>query len=218
MTETYRFTTRWIDGKQKKVIVDICGDIIDKNPIKEDLKGLGRYLSTREICKLPKEEKRKHLLEFLKYFSEKEERSPEIRDFINNSKFPSFVTYQREFGTWNNALIEAGLETNDKKYSRKQLIEKMQQFSNENNRPPKMDDFVNNPKYPGYDTYLREFGGWNNAKIMAGFETNDNTARSRQAEIQTIQEFKTEGAIDLSGQNRNSTCQKEICLTQRAHL
>ncbi len=41
--------------------------------------------------------------------------------------------------------------------------------------------------------------------IAAGFKLNHVT-RSRQAEIQTILEFKTEGVVDLSGISRNNSC------------
>ena len=83
-----KFTSiRRIDGKNKEVIVDICGDIINRNPTKEELRGLKKHLSIREILKLPEEETKKYLLEFLRYFYEKEGRVPIYKDFENNSKY-----------------------------------------------------------------------------------------------------------------------------------
>lgn len=43
-------------------------------------------------------------------------------------------------------------EVKKKKYSRKELIEKLQQWVKENGRIPKVEDFKNNPDpdYPGY--------------------------------------------------------------------
>ena len=61
-------TVRIVDRKSRIVIVDICGDIINRNPTKEELKGLKRYLVTDEILKLSEDEARKYLLEFLRYF------------------------------------------------------------------------------------------------------------------------------------------------------
>lgn len=79
----------------------------------------------------------------------------------------------------------------------------MQEWIKENGKIPVRDDFNS----PSYVTYEREFGSWTDAiKIITGFESNDNSTRSRKAEIQTLSEFKTEGAVDLSGQNRNNTC------------
>lgn len=313
----YRFTSvRWIDGKLKKVIVDICGDIINRNPIKEELKNLKRFLSVRYILKLPEEEKKKYLSEFLRYFDEKKGRPPTMEDFTNNPKYPnfnayrnefgswnrakieagfegfelndntrskqselhtmsefkeedsldlsgenrkliklvsleesrsknyqpneytereliekmqrwaeehrrpprktdftnnpkypSFATYQRVFGSWNNALIESGLEVGVIKGNTRQvMIEKMKQFEKENGRPPVAADFRNNPKYPSLGAYLNEFDIWNNAKIAAGYEPNDESTRSRLGELQTLSEFKEEGYVDLSGNNRHSIC------------
>ncbi len=137
-------------------------------------------------------------------------RIPQARDFVNNPNYPSFAIYQKEFGSWNNALIETGIgiRKKDKKYSIEQLINILQEWLKENGRIPQLRDFVNNPNYPSFAIYQKEFGSWNNALIEAGIEINEDlpTVRGRYGEIQTISEFKTKGAIDLSGQNRNSTC------------
>lgn len=91
----YRFmSTRWIDGKQKKVIVDICGDIINRDPTKEELKGIKPELSRIEISN-----DETLLLEFLRYFKKKEGRPPTRRDLDNNPKYPSDSTYLRRFGS-----------------------------------------------------------------------------------------------------------------------
>ena len=48
MTE-YRFvSTRIVDGRSRKVIIDICGDIINRNPTKGELKDLRPELSKKE--------------------------------------------------------------------------------------------------------------------------------------------------------------------------
>lgn len=105
-----KFTSiRLTDDKQKKVIVNICGDIINRNPTKYELKDTTKHLSTKEILKLPEDEMKKYLLEFLIYFYEKERRTPLAKDFTKNPKYPSFATYQRVFENWNNAIIEAEL-------------------------------------------------------------------------------------------------------------
>ena len=55
MTE-YKYSTftsiRWVDGKQKKVIVDLYGDMINRNPTKEESIGIKKYLSVIDILKL----------------------------------------------------------------------------------------------------------------------------------------------------------------------
>lgn len=93
MTEYSFSSIRWIDGKQKKVIVDMCGDIINRDPTKEDLKCIRPELSKSEIVN-----DKDLLLEFLRYFNKKEGRPPKRRDLDNNPKYPSDSTYLRRFG------------------------------------------------------------------------------------------------------------------------
>lgn len=212
-----KFTSiRRIDGKNKEVIVDICGDIINRNPTKEELRGLKKHLSIREILKLPEEETKKYLLEFLRYFYEKEGRAPIYKDFENNSKYPSDSTYQKIFGSWINAIIEAGLL--DKRdlirYTDEELLEYLRKFYRENNRPPTTRDFTNNPNYPHYDTYKDRFGSWEEALRLVGLDTDSmvvngivqtENQKGRLAEIFVREHFDDiENVVDLSGKNCNS--------------
>lgn len=105
MTELYK-DHRIIDGKPKLVILDKTGDVVNRNPLKEELKGL---------CKLSEKAIRcyytdKELLEYLTKFYDKYGRSPTEKDFTNNSKYPSVITYQRRFGSWTNALKLVGID------------------------------------------------------------------------------------------------------------
>lgn len=107
----YIFTSiRWIDGKQKKIIVDICGHIINRNPTKEELIDIRPEISRRQLDKLSGEYRKQYLLEFLRYFNEKEGRPPTLRDFENNSEYPSYKTYANIFGSWLSALKQIGLD------------------------------------------------------------------------------------------------------------
>lgn len=262
---------RLVDGKVKKVFVDIFGDIINKNPEKEELKRVKPYPGTAyvDIKRLPEDEKIKYILEFLRYFYHKKGRVPMILDFNNNIRFPSFNVYIWIFGSWdialeksgllklripgqqkynkqkvieslqnfyikegrspktsdfsnnpnypgyatviemfegwNNALIEAGLDIQIK-YTKDILIEKMHQFEIENGRPPVQQDFYHNPKYPSFTVFNRTFGSWNNAKLAAGYDIDCSNTRGRLGEEQTLSEFKTEGATDLSGDNHHNSC------------
>lgn len=115
----YRFVSnRIIDGKLRKVIVDIYGNIINRMSIKEELKGLKSELSKEEIY--DKEEycneflkcEKECLLEILRKFEREEGRPATENDFSNNPKYPSFAIYRRVFGSWNDAIIDAGFKTN----------------------------------------------------------------------------------------------------------
>lgn len=90
---------RIVDGKLKCVTVDICKEIININPTREELKGLKLYPS-----KIERGKDKDMLLEFLRYFIKKEKRSPTCEDFTNNPKYPSYKTIEKTFGTWNKAL------------------------------------------------------------------------------------------------------------------
>lgn len=94
---------RRIDGKNKRVVVNICRDIINRDPTREELKGLRPELSKKELSK-----NEEYLLEFIRYFNNEEGRPPEERDFRNNPRYLSCTIYQNFFGNWNNAIEKAG--------------------------------------------------------------------------------------------------------------
>lgn len=108
---TYYKSYRIIDGKPRWVIVDEAGNIINRNPSKEELKYLnsenkdGRS-NPRPFLRYKKEA----LLECLIRFYRENGRIPVIADFTNNSEYPSYVTYYNSFGSWINALKLAGLD------------------------------------------------------------------------------------------------------------
>ncbi len=116
------------------------------------------------------------LLEYLKRFNDEKGRPPTEKDFENNPEYPGSKTYQIRFGSWNNALDIAGLLDKRKRqtrenYSYNELLERLRKFEREEGRPPKAEDFKNNPKYPGLSTYIKRFGSWNDALQMAGLHT-----------------------------------------------
>lgn len=101
-----------IGEKPRTVIVDGTGKIVNKNPSKEELKGLKtfpeeKYNYNAHRCKkFTDGELDYHLIRF---FVENG-RPPSLKDFTNNSEYPSFATYQRRFGSWANALERVGLD------------------------------------------------------------------------------------------------------------
>lgn len=110
------------------------------------------------------------LIEFIKkYFNEKGT-VPTIKDFTNNFRYPSFATYQRRFGSWNNALIKAGYDANSRDYTNDELLDSLKRFFEENGRVPTSKDFLNNSKYPSFSAVVNRFGSWNGALIKAKLE------------------------------------------------
>lgn len=223
MTRSMTFKTyRIVDGKPRKVIIDIYGDIIDNGPTDEELKQIKRYPGTRsrKIFELQEKERNIYLLEFMRYFYYQEGRVPFLIDFDSNKNYPSPKIYMKVFGSWNNAIREAGLKPrsrggkNAKACTDEELLKFLIQFYEEKGRSPTIRDFNKNPKYPGHVTYTRRFGSWQKALKLVNLDMDSMTRRGvietvqqkgRLGEIFVIEHFE-EISIDLSGENSNSSC------------
>lgn len=213
-------TFRIFEGKPRKVIVDVCGNIINSNPTDVELKQTKRYPDTEssEISKLREEEKKIYLLELLKCFYYKEGRIPETRDFNRNPNYPSYMVYYKVFGNWNNAVREAGLQPqcggkDAKICTDEEYLKYLIQFYEENERAPVQLDFNKNPKYPGYRAIMRRFGNWQKALKIVGLDVDSMIRRGivetegqkgRLGEIFVLDHFEEIGSIDLSGENMKS--------------
>lgn len=126
-----------------------------------------------------------YLLAKLKDFYKDNNRSPCIKDFRNGS--PSVKTFQRRFGSWNNAIITAGLKTTDTKIWDKDLIIKaIKDFYIKYNYVPTEKDFQNNPSNT---TVRRYFGSWNKAIEEAGFAANYTSKWNKETIIEKIKNF-----------------------------
>lgn len=75
-------------------------------------------------------------------------------------------------------------------------------------------DFINNPKYPGYGIYQRRFGSFQKGLKLVGldFDTvtrngiiENNKQKGRLFEICVLEHFENKSK-DLSGENQNSPC------------
>lgn len=112
------------------------------------------------------------------------------------SDFPSASTYEKYFGTWNHALVAAGLNPNPrgirrggtrkcssngyKKTSRETLIRNLQDISESLGRPVTyrdMNEIAKGRKYPGVRAYKNRFGSWSAALREAGIPPANNRRR-----------------------------------------
>lgn len=154
------------------------------------------------------------LLDILKRFRNENGRVPMQSDFINNSEYPSYRSYYNRFGSWNNALLLAGLDTdtNRKFYADNELLNYLKEFHDKNGKPPTHTDFTNNPRYPSFDTYRYRFGGWEKALKLAGLDLdtrvrqgycNTKIESGRSWEIMVGEMFDNRHT-DLSGKNCKS--------------
>lgn len=204
---------RKINGKYMKVIIDDENRVINENPKKEDLKYLPRYLPTiREILKLQEDECKRYLIEFIRHWKRKNGRVPREKDFNNNRRYPSYITFIRIFETWNNAIREAGLQLHNRGggllCTDEELLEHLIKWYEDREEPPSKEDFLYNSKYPSFTPYNR-FGGWQNSLKILGLDTDSivrrgiiktNQQKARLGEIFVNNCYKDIiGRIDLSG-------------------
>lgn len=202
------------DGKPGWIIVDEIGNIVNRNPGKEELKCLKEEYYMRKRREMYTNEE---LLNFLRKFDKENGRSPTKPDFEYISGCPSSMTCHNRFGSWNKALEKAGLNTikgSIQRYADEELLRNLILFDKENGRPPTEEDFSNNPEYPNFSTYVKHFGSWEKAKKLVGLDTetmvkkgvlDTSDQKVRLAEKIILEHFE-KNPVDLSGENCRSHC------------
>jgi len=84
------------------------------------------------------------------------------KDFIKNSKIPP-RQYVLHFGSWNNAIKEAGLEVNlsalERKVPTELLFQDIDRVAKKVGKIPTTNQMTVNGKY-GLNVYKRRFGSW----------------------------------------------------------
>jgi hypothetical protein len=117
------------------------------------------------------------LLALLKEVAENLDRPLTIRDIEEIDDFPDHATFERRFGSWNQAKQKAGLKTLGKgkgsrspSYSEEELLQTLRDLADKVGEPVTERDLAKVPNFPGYMTYIRRFGSWTNAKKKAGIE------------------------------------------------
>ncbi len=94
---------------------------------------------------------------------------PGLRD-MNQHGAHSSKTYQKKFGSWNNALRAAGLGINaETNIDKPDLIDELRRIAEELDRTPTSRDMADRGKY-GTATYTHQFDSWNDAVREAGLE------------------------------------------------
>lgn len=102
----------------------------------------------------------------------------------------SVSTYEREFGTWNEALAAVGYEVNQHKtVSNEDLIRNLQELASDLGSPPTV---VENRRHGEYslNAYQNNFGSWNEALSVAGLERNSKHDIPRNDLLQEIHRLK----------------------------
>lgn len=139
--------------------------------------------------KISREISREALIEELLRLADELGESPVKRD-MNELGDYSYTAYRNEFGTWNEALLEAGLEPNLNKIPREDLLQALEDLAETLERVPRVRDMRHKGRYSP-TAYQNEFDRWNDALRAGGFRLNqeyDIDDRKLLAEIDRLAE------------------------------
>ena len=189
---------RLIDGKPRWIVVGEFGNIVNRNPNKEELKDLN--IEPTKNKKYTNDE----LLEYLIKFYKENGRPPSELDFRNNTKYPNYNRYTTSFGSWNEALNRAGLQIKVNRFAEfkdNELLEYLIKFYKENERNPIELEFSNNTKYPSFYLYQKRFGSWNEAIKRAGLQANRFTKITDNELLEYLIKFYKENGRPPSEQD-----------------
>lgn len=96
-------------------------------------------------------------------------RAPSLKEFQASPKVSNNWLVRFRFGTWNNFLEAAGLESNHPyRYPNEGLIEQVQMLAKELGRTPSMREFDKDPRTMSVCTIKNRFGSWTNYVRSAG--------------------------------------------------
>lgn len=116
-------------------------------------------------------------------------------------------TYQSAFGSWNNALREAGLELNkERNVGRSRLIDEIERLKQVCGEVPKAETMREQGRF-AVNTYKRNFGSWNDALQAAGYELNNRTNIPESELLEELKRLKgeigeTPRAIDMEKEGK----------------
>jgi len=130
-------------------------------------------------------------------------RTPTSRDMAKKGKYGS-SNYPNKFGSWNDAVREAGLEpTRERDVPREDIIDELKRVTEELGKPPNTEEMKEHGCY-GVSTCSNEFGTWNEALKTAGVGTNkekDIPKSDLLAELHRLNE-NVEGGLIASHMKR----------------
>ena len=160
---------------------EICERVFDSS------KGRGIHRANAHT----EEEIRDVLIAELQRLADQLNRPPGLRD-MNQHGAHSSKTYQKKFGSWNNALRAAGLGINaETNIDKSDLIDELRRLADELGRTPTSRDMADRGKY-GTATYTLNFGSWNDAVQEAGLEVVRQRDVPRDDMISEIQRLADE--------------------------
>jgi len=133
---------------------------------------------------------RSNLLGEIKRLEEEQSRVPTSLMMDKNGRF-TVSTYNRVFGSWNEALREAGCDLNNRNnIPEAELLDEIKRLQSELGRTPTAIDMESKGEF-GWATYETAFGSWNAAVQEAGFEPNGRINIEKSELIDAIKSLRT---------------------------
>lgn len=136
------------------------------------------------------------LINKLNQLSKELGRTPTQLDVSVNESLPSVIVFYKVFGSFNQALIAAGLKPNKtvdqprakkepkkpraSRFKKDKLIELLQMKANELGRTPTYAEVSLDKRFPSAGTYAVMFGTYNQAVEAAGLKPNEFRKRNKK--------------------------------------
>lgn len=129
------------------------------------------------------------LVQLLQEAAEELGHAPTQREIIDKDEHPYPQTYMSHFGSWNNALEEAGLEPNAVgSYEKEELLDRLKDLADEIGHTPSKKEIADSDEHPSPRAYRYNFGTWTNAVEAAGLEPRTRQKYDREELISLLQE------------------------------
>lgn len=137
------------------------------------------------------------LLDLKRISSKIEKQSLTIAEYKQHGKY-SPTTVENHFGSWNNALIKAGLQLSKKLYSDQELFDNLAEIWIKIGHQPSKYDLSRFRSPISAATYERRFGKWSVAlKSFVDYCNSQEGIESCKAEEKPIDTHKTNRKINL---------------------
>lgn len=114
---------------------------------------------------------KEEMLDYIRELADRDE--PPTQAEAEKGDGPSSVTIRQNFGSWNEAVREAGFEprpsTSAEEYTDEEILECIRDLA-EDGEPPTMLEFKEDTSAPSDTPVKTRFGSWNEAVSQAGFD------------------------------------------------
>lgn len=103
------------------------------------------------------------------------------RIYRKEGRLPSVPTIRSYFGSWENALMEAGIQENMmyKRFTKDEILKQMQECAKQHDGFISKKVYDNSKHVPHSETVSKVFGTWNKAVQAAGLNPNKGPYASR---------------------------------------